>query len=298
MRTPDKFDETIAFLNSLAYRQRRRVLWRTREKSHRPHFLYKFRTLLASDASMDRMRDIIVRSRLWLSSSTEFNDPFDMSVKLDLGGTPTEFRARIDEVLKERGVRWTDRTKEVQRFVLQSRDAGFLDRAEKGFQQVIMAIGVCSFAGDPRSILMWSHYAGNHEGLCLQFEIAKDPETFLKALPVEYLQEYPTHKWVNGNSGVMKILLRKHPDWFYEKERRIVIMDRAGGFVQFNASALAGIIIGCRANSAMIEQLENLLQERKARGFPRPKLYRASKHNSKYKLVISKEIWASGRSST
>jgi len=59
---------------------------------------------------------------------------------------------------------------------------------------------------------MWSHYATNHEGLCFQFELARDIETFSKALPVNYNDDYPVVNWIKDVSGneLFRTLLQKH----------------------------------------------------------------------------------------
>ena len=68
---------------------------------------------------------------------------------------------------------------------------------------------------------MWSHYANKHKGIVLQFEIAKNTETMLHAVKVNYSNEYPTLNFAQEMSGQLaKIMLRKSKDWEYEKEWR------------------------------------------------------------------------------
>ena len=80
--------------------------------------------------------------------------------------------------------------------------------AQQKFREQSEHTGVCSFAGDPLNILMWSHYASNHRGVCLQFDVAKDPINLLLALPVEYSDEYPVVNWITAFE-IDKTLLRK-----------------------------------------------------------------------------------------
>src|SRR5687767_11518551 len=84
--TPQEFVPIAKALLTLGYRKRRKFLWE-RVKPKLPRFLYKFRSLLPSDeTSVDRLRDILVRSRLWFSSPADFNDPFDTAVKAIVDG--------------------------------------------------------------------------------------------------------------------------------------------------------------------------------------------------------------------
>jgi hypothetical protein len=65
----------LAHLEGLGYRDRKKFL-RDRVRPRLDPFLYKFRSLVPSDAkSVERMRDILVECRLRLSSPAEFNDP-------------------------------------------------------------------------------------------------------------------------------------------------------------------------------------------------------------------------------
>ena len=69
---------------------------------------------------------------------------------------------------------------------------------------------------------MWSHYAYNHQGICIQFERAKDYETLSNAVRVNYCSDYPTVDWVKDfEEGLGKVILRKFEDWKYEREERL-----------------------------------------------------------------------------
>jgi hypothetical protein len=135
----------------------------------------------------------------------------------------------------------------------------------------------------------------------LQFELAGDLATFAQALPVEYSEDYPTLNWVRINRDnrdaadtdmVLRVLLRKFKGWAYEEEHRIIIAEGAGKNLSFVPSALTAIIVGSRAPDPIVEQLKELLAERSAIGLPQPKIYRASKHPSKYRLIVKTSLIA------
>ena len=136
---------------------------------------------------------------------------------------------------------------------------------------------------------MWSHYAANHEGLCFQFEVAKDIGTFAHAVPVEYSDEYPVVNWIIGSeAGLLPTILRKHTGWSYELESRIVISDGARKYLRFRPEALRGLIFGCRVKDSLIAKVRELLAERSSLGWMLPILYAARQHESRYNLVIHK----------
>jgi hypothetical protein len=270
------------------YKERRRWLWH-HVQPRMPRFLYKFRGLDPNDlTSVDRMKDFIVRSRLWLSSPFDFNDPFDMQAKVVIDGTILQQRRRFDEILKRRRLKSTERRKEIKRIFSETHEER-TTYARNALQETINEFGVYSFGGDPRNILMWSHYGSNHKGVCLQFEFARDLLTFFSLIEMVYTKEYHTVKWTTEvEKGLQATLQSKHEGWKYEEETRLVIMKSSHKYIEFRPAALRSIIIGCRADSKTVQTLRSLLKERSAAGHPSVTLYRAYQHDSKYELVIKK----------
>ncbi len=283
-----QFEKSVETLARLPYRKRREFLWHE-ERPRLSRFLYKFRALVPKDnTSVDHMRDILVRSKFWLSSPLDFNDPFDMSAKVVAEGTVSEKKARFKKLLKGKSLRWKDRERELPRLVVKP-NAEIQALVQESFRRSIESTRVYSFGGDPRSILMWSHYASNHEGVCLQFEVAEDIRTLARAVDVEYNDDYPILNWIKDDKKIFQyVMLRKHVGWSYEREWRIVILNAAQHYLKFHPESLRGIIIGCCASKDTIAKLHELIAERSSLGFPPPTLYRAVKHESKYKLVIKK----------
>lgn len=52
-------------------------------------------------------------------------------------------------------------------------------------------IGILCLSEKPDDILMFSHYAKHHTGICLKFEATDDTEFFGAAQQVNYRSEYP-----------------------------------------------------------------------------------------------------------
>lgn len=119
---------------------------------------------------------------------------------------------------------------------------------------------ICCFSGTCRNILMWSHYADYHRGICLRFRSAKDWENielgehyldfdyrdystqlllakkdpfhnlfykkkFLKVeyKPKEYICPMVNYLDTDSNLEMVKSLLNKFCDWHYEDEYRMII---------------------------------------------------------------------------
>lgn len=321
----------IAAMEAVTPVMRRKVMTRMRiaKKLQLPRLIYRFQSLRRTVNrkpdkpvfmldSLERLRVPIVYSLLALRSPTEFNDPFDMSARLKIGGTEQQKRTRyegmFDQVFPKGAL--ADR----EAFVaerLNTPDVNLLPRIQQSHRDAIKDFGVTCFVGadkaDPakstqdtaqqdttqkdtpareypaRDVLMWSHYAAEHSGVCLQFDPALDVRVFTHAVTVDYCDHYPVIDWiVDFREGIGRAILRKHSRWKYENEHRISIPDAAGKYLRFRPEALRGIILGCRADADVEAALLQLLAERTAAHLPRIKLYRAIQNDSRYALDIIK----------
>ena len=287
---PAELQGSIDALEKLSYFQRR-IIVKRRMPGQYPRFFYKFRAANTGDSQlMARLRGFLIDSRLWLSDHASFNDPFDMKADVVIEGTPEEIEARFRSLLEFHG---EGEAPEIQAESLKRIMA--LPPTEKDaiIQNVFRAsagqVGICSFGGDPRSILMWAHYAQNHEGICFQFSFAGDPRTFAWAQEVEYKDEYPRINWRDRSSvpdALYAVLTRKHPGWRYENEWRLVHLAGAKSLLPFRPESLVGVILGSRANEHLKDAVIAVLDERKAAGLPSVRLFKAEEHWREYRLVI------------
>jgi hypothetical protein len=111
----------------------------------------------------------------------------------------------------------------------------FIDRTENEvYKNFTKGICVCCFSKNMNEILMWSHYADNHKGVCLEFEI--DEEKFKETLmEMKYdnnltiLDKVELHD--NGSLKLNtetngKFIITKFKNWEYEQELRITIVPK------------------------------------------------------------------------
>ncbi len=155
-----------------------------------PRFLYRYSHIDPNEQkSIDHARDIIVRSRLWLSSPRDFNDPFDMKYDLSVDD-PKAAKIRLDKMGKQLGIPFSKREKR-KRQIFRSGKRQASQKLQQIADRVTENVGICSFADKPRNILMWSHYARHHTGICYVFDVYRDPNTFFRAIPVRYSDTYP-----------------------------------------------------------------------------------------------------------
>lgn len=132
----------------------------------------------------------------------------------------------------------------------------------------------CCFSEESDNMLMWSHYANGHKGVCLCFKSKYEPCTELRLkpeyaltvnfesspiFPIKYTLERP--KSINlvedflANTNqlydcqLFNFLLTKSPCWGYENEYRMFLTEPdAQNKASFEEKELDGIIFGLRVN--------------------------------------------------
>lgn len=111
-------------------------------------------------------------------------------------------------------------------------DCFFLDNTNTTvYKKLLSTFSVCCFSKNMDNILMWSHYADHHRGVCLEWEINEEDSRIKGALnSVIYENELITLDNVQRTedgyldlnvSSNGKFILQKLKNWEYEEEMRI-----------------------------------------------------------------------------
>jgi len=235
-----------------------------------PEHFYKYQPFC-------RVEDVVRRGQLYFSAPASFNDPFDCAIHPHFNYPRKVINRHYALILKGQGKRRAERKHEARTVNLSNTD---LDEAfEKTISDFRNEYGVLCLSAIENDILMWSHYAENHTGLCFKFNTGND--FFQPAQPIEYRTQYPEIDFISlaenmerpGAEGdeakkelASKLFLTKAEHWAYEREWRILRFDldreRSGpDAVYFPRNALVGIILGCRAGAQRRDYIDRLLRE-------------------------------------
>lgn len=162
----------------------------------------------------------LIESQLYFCSPQKLNDPFDCRIY---------FEASLENAMKEA----SDSLKGVL-------EKAYTKEQLEKLTRKIEEVGVVCFSKQLCNTLMWSHYAENHSGLCLTYQI---PEAFIlenseKILgwgEVDYGNEPIKNFFLSLNPDdskdefenfikplVVKLINSKDESWKYEEEFRIV----------------------------------------------------------------------------
>jgi hypothetical protein len=230
-----------------------------------PEVLFRYRHLQGEHRKWTKQ--ILTDSILHFANPPSLNDPFDCKVHFKQSFSTEELRRKHVNLVKRY-------LPNINRNQCRSRVKGDLDRLDrdelipqitKGLQDGVDNCGVLSLSATDSNILLWSHYAASHTGLCLKFIATNYTEFFGAAQPVEYKDAYPTIDLFGHTpeQQIQAFLLTKATDWKYEEEWRII--DHDGGTVDkvFPEELLTEVILGARMIQEDKEAVAKWLSKRK-----------------------------------
>lgn len=100
------------------------------------------------------------------------------------------------------------------------------DKLNSSMSEVKDSVRVVCLSEVYDSILMWSHYAQNHTGFCIEYDFEENNMFYKRLYPVKYTKDrYAISKAEMSNSNthwIYKTICSKSDVWSYEKEWRIV----------------------------------------------------------------------------
>ncbi|MFT5581477.1 MAG: hypothetical protein ACI9G9_000728 [Psychromonas sp.] len=150
-------------------------------------------------------------------------------------------------------------------------EALFNDETNTGiYGNLRSSMRICCFSKNRDEILMWSHYADEHRGVCLEFECGENTDFLGSIFNVEYENNLTKIDNVeltkNGNLLINnetngKWVRRKLGTWKYEEEVRKILIDdhnSSNGLTRDFPGKLAALYFGIRASNEYIELIQNI----------------------------------------
>lgn len=235
-------------MNNISPQLTRNALLQKISKGDISQLLYKYR------GDNENTEKIFIEHTLWFEHPNKFNDPFDCWTNIQSvdyeGISKIIEQIQMPDALRnlcEQGI--PQYTKEMHK---------------NGIDIVFNRIGICCFSKKCNQILMWSHYADYHKGICLQFDILEDPSFFNFIFPVTYVDAMPEFHYPTDFINMLDKTIKPKSDlWKYEEEVRVVktnreIKENNGQTFRFHPEALTKVIFGCKATQTTIEKYKRL----------------------------------------
>lgn len=225
--------------------------------------------------------------RMWYSAPCNFNDVFDCDIVID---EKEIFSSALKMIPGKREARpgspvWLQLKGEIGKKIRSLRST---------FDNMKTTMGISCLSESNDSLLMWAHYANNHSGMCVEYELLEiNKQLRFSPVPVIYSNERPSFHSINPDTidtDSMNILIEsltsKSPEWSYEKEWRIIRDqeacgdswngDKKGAFLEMIRPS--SVILGCAAKPEFEQEVKDYCCANKIN------LYQMEKNPTQYLL--------------
>lgn len=193
---------------------------------------------------------ILINKKIWVSKPDSLNDPFDCKIRFKPALNAEAERKYLDK----RGITGDDpRAYQIQKRLREFEDVD------------IQNLGVFCLSELNDNILMWSHYADQHRGFCIEFVRSSGNwiGNFETTKPINYCN-YPEVDPFDSDGNIdasihRKMLLTKAEDWKYENEWRLTYPQ--GDKEESLPGEISSIIFGLRMPDADKNTIRNILAD-------------------------------------
>jgi hypothetical protein len=153
------------------------------------------------------------------------------------------------------------------------------------------------------NVVMWSHYADEHRGVCLRLQCIEEIDnTLLLARPVKYQEDFPEFPsvvdFVSYLTGerllsmadmLYEVPYVKHVDWSYEREWRVHVPHASAENTlhddwQENPRVFGAIYLGCRIPAKESSEIMQMVE----RKYPDIEIYQAEQSTEAFVLQFER----------
>ena len=268
-----------------------------------PPSFFKYRSLTERNIKM------ISESKIWLAEISSLNDPFECSLQFDSNDSLRLFygNKNFHETFKSKfGIELTQKeiskltnsndphetykticlnkgislnlSKEEQFRKIQNKWVEIIEETNENMR-------ICSFSELNSSLLLWSHYADEHKGICIEYNLAEEDEIRPFLHPIVYREKIHKINTFEEFSVLTKIgsTLIKSKDWEYESEWRLTIFKQQNKFPQdMELAKPKAVYLGTRFHLNEENCKIKLLDALKQLDIP---VFKMTKHPDEYKLI-------------
>jgi hypothetical protein len=259
----------------------------------------------------ENVLDALDKKAVWMSRMDYLNDPYKCSIFLDYNKYKSNFFEAPNfmenfETIHKIAIsdaeivliRSSDDMYEQYRAVCEQK--GLIIKKTKEVEEEVKhlweektaklrsGLMLSSFSEHNHSTVMWAHYAANHSGICIQYDLTQDLNVAAQMFPVFYSKEMfdmtPAIPGAHVHSTLLISSIRKSIEWNYEREWRLLFpvddpSKEAGGYCQ--CPTPTAIYLGSKFHKSG-SNYEAIL---KIAEIQRIKLYDMIVHKSEFKMI-------------
>ncbi|MEC8905190.1 MAG: DUF2971 domain-containing protein [Pseudomonadota bacterium] len=213
----------------------------------KPEVLYKYRSINKFTL------DTLVSNQIYFPTPAKFNDPFD---------TKCSFSKSIEEASYEEAKRvFGSDTDNMHLFKAGGSKSAAIDK----FIQELSQKGILSLCETKNNQLLWAHYASNHTGICIGFEVSNENSLgdSKHTHKVNYTESYPSISQKSLGSprqrkeAQHRVLHTKSKLWSYEQEWRCIYSEGDKEYIV--PGRICEINFGCRTTNSDKSLIKRIL---------------------------------------
>lgn len=257
---------------------------------------YKFRSLdgLPDAGPREFTRRAIVNCEAYFAAPEQLNDPYEARFRLEYSRDISQ--NQIKKVLMAQGKAEAEARAEAKAVMKNFKRPGAIDAFTGELERSLVrssrtCVGMYSVVESCRDVAMWSYYADEHRGVCLELEWeGSEPVQGEYDIPrrITYSDELPAVDPYRSTAEerIRRVLLTKATEWAHEREWRSLALGNlaspAHGVRQLHPRVLTGVLLGARISDRDREDVLSWVEESEAT----PVVYRASLSETHYRVEI------------
>lgn len=261
-------------------------------KTNHPAILYKYRNFhIDPKRNKSHLTDLI-NGELFFSNPEIFNDPFDCEIPINYKEFIDNPKS-LDKFIADGRTKFPDlfKNESFTTIMQRVRDANTLtnpafvkNHTQQMQKDLKNSFGIFSATSKNDNLLMWSHYSSSHSGFCYGFDTKQivDNLNVNSIGKVKYSNKYPIISPLDDGLEQLRLqLLYKAHDWKYEKEYRILLLNKSNSVFKMPLNYIKSIFLGLNISPA---DKENILSYRTSH-FSHAKFYEMTKSENEFKLI-------------
>lgn len=212
-------------------------------QQYMPKKLYAYRRI------NEYWRKTVFEGCVHMGYASDFNDPFDCLPTVDFSKDSTDIAKAYREFCKSKNPQYKKAKQEI--------DSSVNDLIENIQKNALIAC----FTETYKSMLMWSYYAENHKGICIEYDTKKDDVFKSITLPVIYEEKrYNALRQLatQNRNIIINSHLYKAACWKHENEWRILCSADNGVYPEnniFMKRAISGVYLGAKINADIEKEI-------------------------------------------
>ncbi|MEZ5359029.1 MAG: DUF2971 domain-containing protein [Candidatus Zixiibacteriota bacterium] len=272
-----------------------------KENQKLPKYLYKY-----IDWEKLYHRRMLADREFFFAKPSSFNDPFDCLLEPDysLLNKAQIYKIYISHLKRDLPManrsEIRKRAKDWQKKGLWKNEANKKRSEEWSYNYKNENLGLFCLSSKHDEILMWSHYAKGHSGLCLQFDTKRLMDDFenqlivegklFEIIPIEYHLDMPIiNPSEEGDDYFKRLVTIKAKRWEYENEYRIVLLgfkdndkflENNERIYKYPSKAITGVYFGYNTTIETEQSIMAILRE----GRIQPYFFKSKVKKNKFEL--------------